>query len=101
MLLTVFATGQISESVLVIELRGLAIHVLFFIIIFKYKFIYFNWVFFLNVLLQGLLIPSLEWQFWQAREAQLPIVPSQWIDSFADHTSGPTVERYFHQMPIY
>ena len=60
MLLTVFATGQISKSVLVIELRGLAIDVLFIIIIFKYKFIYFSWMFFLNVLLQGLLIPSLE-----------------------------------------
>ena len=60
MLLTVFATGQISKSVLVIELRGLAIDVRFIIIIFKYKFIYFSWMFFLNVLLQGLLIPSLE-----------------------------------------
>lgn len=57
-------------------------------------------MFFLNVLLQGLLIPSLEWQFRQAREAQLPIVLSQWTDSFADHTSGPTVERYFHQMLV-
>ena len=32
MLLTVFATGQISESVLVIELRGLAIDVLFLLL---------------------------------------------------------------------
>ena len=60
MLLTVFATGQISKSVLVIELRGLAIDVRFIIIIFKYKCIYVSWMFFLNVLLQGLLIPSLE-----------------------------------------
>ena len=57
-------------------------------------------MFFLNVLLQGLLISSLEWQFWQAREGQLPIVPNEKIDSFADYTSGPPVERYFHQMLI-
>ena len=36
----------------------------------------------------------------EKEQDKLTHIPNNWIDSFAEHTSGRTVEKYFHKIPI-